>query len=102
MSGRYPSEPELKHIREYQHELFDYVPLMEYIGAIWEYADMGYFQRRGRSFHIHTGGWSGNEDIISAMRGNPIFWATCWHSSKRGGHYRFKCPKFKKKIEKQA
>jgi len=32
-----------------------------------------------------TGGWSGNECIISAMKGNYILWSLLWESSHRGG-----------------
>ena len=32
-----------------------------------------------------TGGWSGNESIIYAMRENYVLWATLWESSHRGG-----------------
>lgn len=41
---------------------------------------------------IATGGWSGVEDIISALMDNHIFWATCWHSSHRGGLFVFELP----------
>ena len=76
--------------------------LMEYIEERWKWADAGYWTwtkgadpassdstKKSIAFRISTGGWSGNEDIIQAMESNIVFWATCWVSSRRGGHYEF-------------
>jgi len=38
---------------------------------------------------VSTGGWSGNEELIGAMRMNFILWSQWWWSSRRGGHYVF-------------
>jgi len=40
---------------------------------------------------IHTAGWSGNEDIIHALKGNLYFWVH-WTIHKTGGHYWFNFP----------
>ncbi len=40
-------------------------------------------------FEYFTGGWSGNEDVISALRQTPLFWSMFWQKSTRGGHYYF-------------
>lgn len=37
-----------------------------------------------------TGGWSGNEDIISAMRKNNPYWGVVWRMSVAGGVHVFK------------
>ena len=42
-----------------------------------------------RTWHVSTGGWSGHEDVISALRDNLMFWMLSWVSSTRGGHYVF-------------
>jgi len=36
-----------------------------------------------------TGGWSGNEEVISALRDNIGFWWTRWRVSVAGGYYEF-------------
>ena len=39
---------------------------------------------------LHTGGWSGCEDMISKLQEeNQIFWIMHWYSIVRGGHYEF-------------
>lgn len=96
--GRYPSEFELKAIREWNAS--DPEGLLDFIASIWEYADFtisvnevrdnsGEFVRE----HVFsTGGWSGNEDIIYAMMDNLVLWGIIWYSSTRGGHYAFRIP----------
>ena len=57
---------------------------MDYIKSIWHWND--YFVKKDKShFELHTGGWSGNEDIIRAMMDNQVFWIMCWIESKHGG-----------------
>lgn len=41
-------------------------------------------------FEYHTGGWSGNEDVIAALHQNFLFWSMFWQKSTAGGHYYFK------------
>lgn len=89
----YPRDDELKKITEWQIVAFDrdIRALMDYVQNLWMYDD--YFIRRGRTYTLHTGGWSGNEDLVGAMQHNLIFWTLCWVSSRRGGHYVFQLPK---------
>ncbi len=88
----YPTKSELKKIREWDCN-DGYKELMEFVKSIWEYADCGFWSKRGNKYKISTGGWSGNEDIIDALSKNSIFWMACWLESKRGGHYIFEIPK---------
>lgn len=89
MSQGDPSAGELRRIRQWDYEKLP--ELMEYVRGIWWMADWG-FRSRGRTFRLSTGGWSGNEEIIEALKRNAMFWMMCWRSSRRGGHYVFRLP----------
>jgi len=41
----------------------------------------------------HTGGWSGNEDVIDALQKNTLFFPMFWKKSEAGGHYYFRISK---------
>ena len=85
----YPTEIELKMIENWDaFEEKDYLNLMAYVRSIWWMPDWG-FKQDGARFELHTGGWSGNESIISAMERNSVFWLLYWESTTRGGHYVF-------------
>ena len=53
----------------------------------WSFSITG---KRVLRFEYHTGGWSGNEDVLSALRRNTLFFPVFWQKSTRGGHYYFK------------
>jgi hypothetical protein len=82
----YPTEEDLQRIREWPSTDLD--GLMAFVRACWKYADWGWLQE-GRRFSISTAGWSGNEELIEAMQENFVFWALCWQSSRKGGHFEF-------------
>jgi len=92
----YPTEEELEKIRTWP--LLEWAGLMRFVKSVWWSADWGWSEaespeRKGEMmYQISTGGWSGNEDLIEALRDNMMFWAVCWYSSRRGGHYEFRCP----------
>jgi len=46
-----------------------------------------------RFVRFATGGWSGNESVITALRRNRLAWLTTWRLSARGGLYIFEYPK---------
>jgi hypothetical protein len=81
----YPSESDLQRIRDWPHD--DLLAMIDFIAGIWHWED--YFKRGVDIVITHTGGWSGNEDIISAMEDNKVFWCMCWQSSERGGKHVF-------------
>ena len=53
----------------------------------WSFSVTG---KRILHFEYHTGGWSGNEDVISALERNSLFFALYWKKSEVGGHYFFR------------
>ena len=92
-------------------EFLERIGKLEVIPDIWEFideiqeawwmADWGFRltkpyrtkddKYRHRTLELHTGGWSGNESIIYALK-NSMLWAMYWRKTIRGGHYYFKIP----------
>lgn len=89
-----PSDSALERIRTWPADPGSYPDLMDLVRSIWWAADWGWSQR-GRTYSISTGGWSGNEEIIWAMKQNWIFWSQCWWTSRRGGHFVFRLPVYR-------
>jgi hypothetical protein len=87
----YPEDKELEIIKNWKYE-DNYLSLMKYVKNIWNWDDY-FVQVDENNFELHTGGWSGNEDIMMALENNQLFWVMCWQESKRGGHYKFKVNK---------
>jgi len=84
----YPTEDTLDAIRQWPHE--DIPGLVAFVRKAWEYED--YTKLSGRHLELHTGGWSGNESLIEALRDNTMFWGLCWRREDRGGHFWFELP----------
>ena len=84
----YPCEADLETIKQFDLSRYPIRALLDYIEPRWEYGDWG-FKRTKHKLELHTGGWSGNEDIIAALQENFPFWAMYWLCSRRGGHYTF-------------
>lgn len=84
----YPTEEQLKVIKEWDLVEKPVKSLLDYIEPIWEYGDWG-FTRTKHKLELHTGGWSGNEDIISSLQQNIMFWTLYWKDSRRGGRFVF-------------
>ena len=85
----YPTDEALSIIENWSHK-DHYLELMEFIA---DYFNSGYgrceYRDIDNTWEVVTGGWSGNEEIISALKKNTMFWLTCWKISKRGGYYEF-------------
>lgn len=88
--------PTSQTLRKIQHWKFEdgYLGLMEYIQKAWYWTDFvsstpakDNFGRDVIEYKLVTGGWSGNEDIITAMEYNHLFYALCWKESHRGGKH---------------
>jgi hypothetical protein len=62
----------------------------------WHWGDYGFLLKEPKGkyqrLEMHTGGWSGNEEIMTALQDNAYFFLLYWQRSKRGGHYYFKIP----------
>jgi len=84
----YPTEECLEIIRKWDVIEKGTEALVNFIEPLWYFGDWG-FIRDGDKLELHTGGWSGNESIISALEDCHLFWVICWYSSQRGGHYEF-------------
>lgn len=62
------------------------------MGSVWTEPDLvEKFDRKIRVVRLATGGWSGNEDMIGALR-SSFFWFAYWEMSRRGGGYTFHVP----------
>ena len=99
-SDGYPDDDELEQIEKWDHH--DFAGLGVFVHERWKYRDCGYWTQEGRKLNISTGGWSGNESLMSALEANTMFWAVCWQSSKRGGHYEFELPEWAVKSEPET
>lgn len=53
-------------------------------------------------FEYHTGGWSGNEDVIDALRRNILFFRLFWQKSERGGHHYFRIFTIKERSKEKS
>ena len=85
----YPTEETLRIIREWKIESKkNTVRLLTFCVNAWNWKPYG-ITAKDSGYEFHVGGWSGNEDIISAMQDNRLFWSLCWQASRRGGHYKF-------------
>lgn len=103
----YPTEATLEAIEKWPFE-DGLVTLLHNVREIWTYGDWGWREsgrrpaevakwkhKKGtRYFDISTGGWSGNESIISALENNYMFMALCFERHRVGGHYLFSVPPF--------
>ncbi|HUU88767.1 MAG TPA: hypothetical protein VMX17_13580 [Candidatus Glassbacteria bacterium] len=85
----YPEDDEIEKVMNWHYE-DGFNLLMDYVEQLWHWPDWGFIRIDSENFELHTGGWSGNEEIIYALQHNRnFFWIFCWVESKRGGHYKF-------------
>lgn len=82
MKDGYPEKHELEKIKNWDYQ--DWLGLYNYIAELWYYPD--YIKRDGRFIEMHTGGWSGNEEIMSTIQ-STMFWYFYWKRIDRGWHY---------------
>ena len=91
----YPTDEYLKFIEEYTPDKMPIMDFVSILGDNWYFDDWGFRLKRKymgvRKLELHTGGWSGNEDIIGAIKSNIYLTHFSmkyvkWHT---GGHFYF-------------
>jgi len=96
--NNYPDEQSLKEIAEWDILKQGIRGLLVLVEENTNWPDWA-FSIKGKRvlrFEYHTGGWSGNEDVINALQENILFWAMYWQKSEAGGHYYFRIMPIKK------
>ena len=84
----YPTDEALRMVEEWNITGFDNIPpLLELARSLWRWPQFFFYE--DGCWYVSTGGWSGNEDVIAALKKNTMFWLLCWKQSTRGGHYVF-------------
>jgi hypothetical protein len=90
MSPEYPSEEFLAWVRTYDILAEGPCKLIQALKDEWQWDHLIRWYPKTRTLKISTGGWSGHEDIMSALQENPLFFAMYWRATVRGGHYTFR------------
>jgi len=90
----YPDESDLEKIKNWD-TIHDPFGLVKFIESICWCDAVRIRGKRVWQVEFHTWGWSGNEDIIYALRENQMFFAIYWLKTTREGHYYFKVRKLK-------
>ena len=92
-SDGYPTNLTLEIIKDWPYG-HGYIDLMSYVGHAWKWEDFVWCNaikdQLGNDvweYTLITGGWSGNESIISALERNHLFYHLCWRESHRGGKH---------------
>lgn len=92
MNTEYPEDKDLRRIAEWPYN--DFVSLAEFVANLWAYPNyvdkyetIDEFDRKILRLSLSTGGWSGNEEIIGALRSNHLFYTMCFQRSERGGRH---------------
>lgn len=88
----YPTQEALLEVSRFD-SVKDIDGFLALIKSLWSYPDR--FCLTGDELYLSTGGWSGNESVIEAMKQNFFFFIahTQW---KRGGHFWFSIQGFKR------
>jgi hypothetical protein len=82
----YPDDETFDQLKAWPQD--DFEGLMAFLQSEWIYPDYIHRSDDG-SWRVSTGGWSGHEDLISALRDNIMWWMFYWRASRSGGHYIF-------------
>lgn len=94
-SEGYPTEAWLKAIRDYHPSVMPIAEFVELLRDSWNYDERGFNMERLPSgemkLELHTSGWSGNEDMIAAIKSNYHLTNNVmkFYKWKTGGHFEF-------------
>ncbi len=96
----YPTEATLKRLETWP--LSDSEGALRFMGSLWHFDGWGYSERlleaereviraedTDKCFRFATGGWSGNESLISAYKNNLLLNAFTWRLTASGGLHIF-------------
>ncbi len=92
----YPTEETLEKIAAFDPRTDDVYEFVEYLCENWVNGFPPKWDKKHGTLQLSTGGWSGCESVIAALRKGagtpciPWFWALYWDQSRVGGHYRFR------------
>ena len=96
----YPTDEFLDYLSDWE-KFEDVFEIIELIETYWWMPDWGltrkkpyterFTNQRVFTYHMSTGGWSGNESLIYALKKNVLFWVY-WRNTRCGGHYTFRFP----------
>ena len=89
----YPTEEEIQEIENWNFDfsIGNNKRFINYLKSIWWTPEWGFvykLKKRKLYLELHTGGWSGNEEIKGVLK-KTLFWNFYWQKSVRGGHYYF-------------
>jgi len=88
-SKDYPTEEELNLLLEYgKKPIENREKVINLLTSIWHLGNWGLIIGKN-TLELHTGGWSGNEQIIDVLS-QTLFWKMYWRKSEAGGHHYFK------------
>lgn len=95
----YPTKEQLIELESWSHEK-GFEALAEYVLKLWHFSHWAILRKphkdefgtEYKELRLATAGWSGNEEIVSALMDNTMFRILCWQSSHRGGLHIFHIP----------
>ncbi|MFH5822201.1 hypothetical protein [Georgenia sp. AZ-5] len=94
MTDPYPTEAQLESIRGFvgtPHALVSRLREMWWPEGDYYISDELIQDHKVVEVRLATGGWSGNEQIVSELRGT-FFYLIYWHMTQRGGLHAFHIP----------
>lgn len=104
MSDRdgYPTDEELQRIRDWSaDDPSGWFAAIRASGNYWPEPSVWGWDEADGVYHVSTGGWSGNEEILQAMEENLALWGATYHGERRGGHFVFALPGVKIALEER-